>query len=61
GKVHFFRVRVEVEEGGYVARGSGDQNTGILKTMVRANGIAVLPAERTLYEAGEKVDVCLLY
>ncbi|MBI5419939.1 MAG: molybdopterin molybdotransferase MoeA, partial [Deltaproteobacteria bacterium] len=47
GKVHFFRVRVEVEEGGYVARGSGDQNTGILKTMVRANGIAVLPAERT--------------
>ena len=61
GKVHFFRVRIAVEEGEYVAWTSGDQNTGILRTMVQANGIAVLPAEKTLFEAGEKVDVCLLY
>lgn len=61
GKAHFFRVRVAVEEGEYAAWMSGDQNTGILRTMVLANGIAVLPAERTDFKAGEKIDVCLLY
>lgn len=61
GKVHFHRVTLDVEGGTYVARTSGDQNTGILKTLVLADGIAVLPAERTDFAAGEKVDVCLLY
>jgi molybdopterin molybdotransferase len=61
GKVHFFRVKIDVEDGEYVAWTSGDQNTGILRTMVLANGIAVLPSERTVINAGEKVDVYLLY
>jgi molybdopterin biosynthesis enzyme len=61
GRVHFFRVKIDVEDGEYVAWTSGDQNTGILRTMVLANGIAVLPAEKTVFEAGEKVDVYLLY
>lgn len=61
GKVHFFRVKIDVEDGEYVAWTSGDQNTGILRTMVLANGIAVLPSERTAFNAGEKVDVYLLY
>ena len=61
GRVHFFRVRIAVEGGEYVAWTSGDQSTGILKTMVLANGIAVLPAEKTFFESGEKVDVFLLY
>ncbi len=60
GKVHFLRVRIEVENGRYWATTSGDQNTGILKTMLRANGIAVLPKERTVVAAGEEVDVHLL-
>ncbi len=60
GKVHFLRVRVEVENGRYWATTSGDQNTGILKTMLRANGIAVLPKERTVVAAGEEVNVHLL-
>lgn len=61
GKTHFFRVRIAVENGDYVAWTSGDQNTGILRTMVLANGIAVLPAGRTVFDVGEKVDVILLY
>ena len=60
GKAHFLRVRVEVENGRYWATTSGDQNTGILKTMIRANGIAVLPKEKTVVAAGEEVDVHLL-
>jgi molybdopterin molybdotransferase len=60
GKVNFLRVRIEVENGRYWATNSGDQNTGILKTMLRANGIAVLPREQTFVAAGEEVDVHLL-
>jgi molybdopterin molybdotransferase len=61
GKTQFLRVIVESGEEGYVARAAGDQNTGILRTLVLADGIAVLPLERSTFAAGEKVDVLLLY
>ncbi len=61
GKTQFLRVMIESGEEGYVARTAGDQNTGILRTLVLADGIAVLPRERTTFAAGEKVDVLLLY
>ncbi len=60
GKVNFLRVRVEVENGRYTASTSGDQNTGILRTMVRANGLAVLPRDATFVAAGTEVDVHLV-
>jgi len=61
GKTQFLRVRIESGKEGYVARTAGDQNTGILRTLLLADGIAVLPRERTDFAAGEKVDVLLLY
>ncbi|MDD5761524.1 MAG: molybdopterin molybdotransferase MoeA [bacterium] len=61
GKTQFLRVRIESGVEGYVARTAGDQNTGILRTLLLADGIAVLPRERTDFAAGEKVDVLLLY
>ena len=60
GKVHFLRVRIEVENGMNWATPAGDQNTGILGTMLRANGIAVLPKDKTVFSAGEEVAVHLL-
>jgi molybdopterin molybdotransferase len=60
GKVHFLRVGVEVEQGRYVASTSGDQHTGILRTMVQANGLAILPADMTFLPAGSEVDLQLL-
>jgi molybdopterin molybdotransferase len=60
GKVHFLRVRIEVENGIRWATSAGDQSTGILKTMLGANGIAVLPKEKTVIAAGEEVAVHLL-
>ncbi|MHB8708426.1 MAG: molybdopterin molybdotransferase MoeA [Desulfuromonadales bacterium] len=59
-RVMFLRVQVRTEEGRLVVSSSGDQNTGILRTMVRANGIAVLRESRDHFEAGEEVDVLLL-
>ena len=61
GKVHFLRVRIEVENGRYWASSAGDQNTGILGTMLRANGIAVLPKDKTVFSPGEEVAVHLLH
>lgn len=61
GKVHFLRVRIEVENGMNFAVPAGDQNTGILRTMLRANGIAVLPKEKTVFSPGEEVAVHLLH
>ena len=60
GRVQFLRVLVAEDGDRLVAASSGDQNTGILRTMLRANGIAVLPADRVKIEAGEEVDVHLI-
>jgi molybdopterin molybdotransferase len=60
GRVRFMRVQVRGGETGLVVSSSGDQNTGILRTMVRANGIVILPAEQEYFAAGDEVDVHLL-
>jgi molybdopterin molybdotransferase len=57
GRVQFLRMTLSGKEGCRSALSSGDQNTGILKTMVLSNGIAVLPADRCRFEAGEEIDV----
>ncbi len=59
-KTRFLRVKVEKTSAGLLAESAGDQNTGILSTMIRANGIAVLSAEQTEILAGEEVDIQLL-
>jgi molybdopterin molybdotransferase len=51
---------LEVTSEGRLAYSAGDQNTGILKTMLQADGLAMLPADRSLFSPGEKVEVYLL-
>lgn len=60
GKTRFLRVKVEKTSEGLLAETAGDQNTGILSTMIRANAIAVLPPEQAKVLAGEEVDIQLL-
>ena len=60
GRVQFLRVRVVNDGKQLLASSSGDQNTGILRTLLRANGIAVLPADREQILAGEEVDINLI-
>ena len=57
GRTQLLRVQLRSEHGRLLASSAGDQNTGILSTMLRANGIAVLPAERDRFEAGDEVEV----
>lgn len=60
GRVSFLRVRLERRDGGLLARTSGNQETGILKTMLQADGIAIIPAEQGAVRAGDLVDVQVL-
>jgi molybdopterin molybdotransferase len=59
GRVHFLRVRVGRVNGHLTAISAGDQNTGILSTLLHANGVAILPAERENFAAGETIDIHL--
>jgi molybdopterin molybdotransferase len=60
GRVGFLRVRLERRDGALLARTSGNQETGILKTMLQADGIAIVPAEKGNVRAGDVVDVQVL-
>jgi molybdopterin molybdotransferase len=57
---HFIRARIRREEDDYAVVTTGDQGSGILKSMVRANGLIILTEEATKIRAGETVTVQLL-
>jgi len=60
GRVGFVRVRLVRGPDGLRARSSGNQETGILKTMVQADGVAIIPADRGALRKGEVVEVQVL-
>jgi molybdopterin molybdotransferase len=57
---HFIRARIQRDGGLYTVVTTGDQGSGILKSMVRANGLIILPEEVTTVQAGGMVTVQLL-
>ncbi|KIH77618.1 molybdopterin molybdochelatase [Geoalkalibacter ferrihydriticus] len=60
GRGQFLRVALEIRDGRILVSTSGDQNTGILRTLVRAGGLVYLAPEATHLPAGSEVDVHLL-
>lgn len=60
GRRHFLRVYVEEKEGEYYAHLTGEQGSGILSSMVKANGLAIIPEEWSRVAAGERVRVMML-
>lgn len=57
---HFVRAHVRREGGRYIASTTGDQGSGILRSMVLANGLVVLPADTEAVGPGDEVTVQLL-
>jgi len=53
-------VIVEWRDGRYHARVTGPQGSGILKSMVLGNALAVLPEDVARLEMGEEVTVQIL-
>jgi len=57
GKVQIIRLRLENEGGRWFASSAGNQQTAILRTMVDAQALAILPADSGNFAAGDEVDV----
>lgn len=57
---HFLRVMLERRDGEYVAQLTGDQGSGILLSMVRAQGLAVIPEDVNRLPAGARVQVVMM-
>lgn len=60
GRRHYVRVIVQKEDGGYTARLTGEQGSGVLTSMARANGLAIIPEDTTSLAPGSRVRVMLL-
>ena len=60
GRRHYLRVRLRETETGTEAVLTGDQGSGILNSLVVADGLAVLPEEVRELPRGAAVDVILL-
>jgi molybdopterin molybdotransferase len=60
GTRHFIRARITFEDGRYRAVSTGEQGSGILKSMVHANGLIVLPEDAASVKAGDMVTVQLI-
>lgn len=60
GVRNFIRAIATEEAGGWRVRPAGSQGSGILRSMVRANALLVVPEAAGRLEAGEKVRVQLL-
>ena len=59
-KVEFVRVALRRRDGEWQARPTGDQGSGILRSLVEADGLAEVPADRDRMDVGERVLVHLL-
>ncbi len=60
GRLHFVRVRLERTDGGIRAHASGNQSSGVLRSMVEAQGLLIFPAAATALRAGEPAAVQVL-
>jgi molybdopterin molybdotransferase len=60
GRRYFIRGSVSFENNQYVVTTTGEQGSGMLRSMVRANGLIVIPEDQEIVRAGEKVKVQLL-
>jgi molybdopterin molybdotransferase len=60
GNRHFIRAFVTVKNHHYVAATTGEQGSGMLRSMVKANGLVIIPEDCSTVKAGEKVKVQVL-
>jgi molybdopterin molybdotransferase len=60
GRVFFSRVRLERVNGKFLAWNAGNQDTGFVQTLLHADALAVLPADRVSFAAGEEINVHIL-
>ncbi len=60
GRLHFVRVHLKRDGDRILASSTGNQSSGVLRSMTLAQGLLVFPAEATELAAGEEVPVQVL-
>jgi molybdopterin molybdotransferase len=60
GRLHFVRVVLERRGGEVLAHSTGNQSSGVLRSMARAQGLLIFPAEATEIAAGDTATVQVL-
>jgi molybdopterin molybdotransferase len=60
GRRHYLRVHLEHQANGYLARLTGEQGSGMITSLVQADGLAVIPEACDHLAAGSLVEVLLL-
>jgi molybdopterin molybdotransferase len=60
GRRHYIRAVVSFDKDRYFVTTTGEQGSGMLRSMVRANGLAIIPEDKEKVKAGEKVLVQLI-
>lgn len=60
GRLHLVRVTLERRGDAFAARSTGNQSSGVLRSMARADGLLIFPAEAEHLAAGAEVDVQVL-
>jgi molybdopterin molybdotransferase len=60
GRRNFIRVTLEKTADGYLARSTGEQGSGILTSIVRANGLVAMPEDCLVMKRGDRVRVYML-
>jgi molybdopterin molybdotransferase len=59
-RVFFARCLVTEREGRYYASLTGSQGSGILTSMMRANGLTIIPPDVDVVRLGDEIDVLML-
>lgn len=57
GRMHFMRARLHEEADGYTVASVGAQGSGILMSMVKADALMIVPADKDFLPRGERVRV----
>ncbi len=60
GRQHYVRVMLERDGAQWVARSTGNQSSGVLRSMALAQGLLMFPAAATELAAGAGADVLVL-
>lgn len=60
GLTFFVRAQTRWENGGYVTKTTGEQGSGMLSSMVKANSLIIVPEDVDTVKKGSKVKVRLL-
>ena len=60
GRLNFLRVKLQLLANEWLATSAGAQESGIISSLTRTEGLALIPAETEFLEAGAKIKVHLI-